>query len=323
MSSLLPVVIDRIAMNRAIPTKLNFKLIRDKLYMLKKEGSHAFPKGKITLSTSNYESRINIYPFDVPTGYKRKIADIRIGACKNLITKMPHYYLVFTLYPTKLLPGEFQMLEKLLEVFYPYSYADFYFHGRVSYIELAVDDTAHSHESFLIYSKYTRFSSACINEDKTVGTTYLGNRKSPKLIRKYDKKKQLLETGSIFSTPHPILTRIEASLRHPRLSPADLLELTNPFKNVYVVDMDAARAFSKSPVWQQFLDRCPSKGIPGAYPLTPALRKLCRKQLDGLHAPWWDSSEIWKSYPQALQVLIPTPHADGFKPKKVTELAQA
>ena len=46
MSSLLPVVIDRIAMNRAIPTKLNFKLIRDKLYMLKKEGTHAFPKGK-------------------------------------------------------------------------------------------------------------------------------------------------------------------------------------------------------------------------------------------------------------------------------------
>ena len=322
MSSLLPVVIDRISMNRKIPTKVSYQFIRNKLYELSKS-NHVLPNGKITLSVNGYESRINIYPSYVPNGHNRKIADIRIGACKSKVTQMPHYYLVFTTYLTKLLPGEFQMLEKLLGLLHPYTYPDFYFNGKVSYIELAIDDTAHSHESFLIYGKHTRFSDSYINEDKTVGTTYLGSRKSPRLIRKYDKKKQLLETGSVFCTPHPILTRIEAALRHPGLSPADLLELPNPFKHVYAVDMDVARAFSGEIVWQQFLDRCPSKGIPRAYPTLPAFKKQCRKQLDGLHAPWWDSYEAWKSYPQALQILLPTPQADDFKPKPVKELLAA
>jgi hypothetical protein len=262
------------------------------IYDIRKE---LLPEGKMTLAKEPKSVRLGYYP-----DKNRRAAEIEVGRMyKNRYVKL-------SLYPTKFHGQEFAAFKSLLkELLPPFDYQEFFFHSKVSHIELACDSLTHPAHSFIPFRAKSNCSRIYVDNTGALGTTYLGSQSSNLRFTIYDKAKQLTELGK--EVPYKVHTRIEYKQYSLKISPAELSkELPNPFQKLRVADLKLAKEISSHPDWHDFLDACMAVGSAAALGcLTKFVRKKFMGRLLSVQASWWHPQQRWSALSGALTAIAP------------------
>ncbi|WP_334186763.1 hypothetical protein [Noviherbaspirillum sp.] len=289
-------IIDRICIIVGIGCDNLYSFAWGQLLELRDLKSDLVPNGTISISKKKYTTRLGYWPVK-----GRMIANIEVGT-----TKSKHRYFKLSLFPSKFKSDEFARLQKVVSEFLPgFEYASLFMHGRVAYIEFAADSLTYPAHTFIPFRKRCNHSEIYTDGDGVKGTTYIGSPQSALRYRIYDKRRQLLQKK--LQTSDHIRTRIESVSRRLKLAPFELqAKMPNPFVNLRIADLQAARLMSNDIEWHKFLGECLDVGS------AMALSKYAKSQrtkfmsrLNAAAAPWWDPAVIWRGMETALLAINP------------------
>lgn len=290
-----PLLIDRISLVDGIESGGVYGSLMSKLENLHNSASIVVPVGKLTQKYGKVFQRVGFYP-----AKSRKIADIQVGANKN-----GQRYFKLNLYHPKMVGGEFAHFCGVLQKWFPkFTYHDLWLNGHVTHIELAADCSVPMY-TFIPHREKV-FNSHIFKNSGQLGTIYIGKIGSKRMLRVYDKHKQLLETKS--GTPkYHTQTRIELRWKPDiYLEAGDLAHHPNPLSVFEMADAGAAAAISSEPAWKQFLWRCQADGACAALgDLDSPQRKLFRMRLREAAAAWWNPAEVWSGIGKAVAAIAP------------------
>ncbi|MDM7948293.1 hypothetical protein [Hydrogenophaga sp.] len=297
MSVSLPLVIDRIHVTVAVPSKTLFGLLISQLYEILSLQEDIFPTGKIKLIKKDYYTQL-----DFSQSPDRKTAEIIAGS-----TKSKHLYFKLVLYLTKFKQEEFENFKHILNVLLSeWAYEKLLFQSRVSYLEIAKDFVNKAYPEFFPYHPNVKLSKIYFGKkDGEKGSTNLGSVASVRRFCVYDKAKQLVEeqSGSNFEK----LIRVEVRLRKTGMSPYELLEgLENPFHGLRILSVQKLLSTSQEEAWLAFVEQCRCVGTAQALgACSKQNRKLYKTRLDDASVDWWDSSKTWAGWPAAFAAIVP------------------
>lgn len=298
-----PLIVDELVVTAKIGSYALLQETRTKLYKLLKAAKVIFPDGKIVKTPKSQGTHLHLYPET-----DRKISEVQAATSKS-----GHRYFRLVLYPSQFLGDEFQYLQQVLAHWLkPFSYKSLYHFGRVSRLDLAVDDLLHPAHSFLPFRRLCTVSGVYTNWCGQKGTIYLGSKTSPLQFANYDKARQLLETGG--QPQSQIQTRFEARHRHLGIPLSQVITtLKNSFVWLEIADRAKAYAACSCQKWKDFLGWCSSLGSCRALAQLPSkkIRKQYLARLRQSSVPWWQPAKVWNGFENAVQKLQPTSALDG------------
>ena len=135
-----------------------------------------FPTGKIVKTPKSQGVHLHLYP-----EMDRKIARDTSGKDQS-----GHRYFRLVLYPSQFKGSDFDYLQQVLaHRIKPFSYHSLYHFGRVTRLDLAVDDLLHPAHSFLPFRRMCNVSGIYTTWFGQKGTIYLGSKFSPLQFANY------------------------------------------------------------------------------------------------------------------------------------------
>ena len=292
-------ILDRIHLSMSIVSKEHYGIVMGQLEEMKAMQAQLVPLGRIGIRKKQYSTRLDYHP----RKKGGKIADIEVG-----VTPEKHMYFRLGLYPSKFRGADFEVLKSQLNAFFGHDfYESVYGTARVSYIELAVDSLKLERANLIPFRSRTNQSSIYENKDGSKGSVYLGGLKSDTRFCIYDKARQLADTKQSGHSQHKVRTRIEARLRHTKLSPCELVHsLPNPFKRLGLADRNSARLLTDNGQWHDFLDGCETAG--SAATLSQCSKETRKKNMDMLRTcrvANWNPDYFWEGLPVAIAAIEP------------------
>lgn len=292
-------ILDRIHLSMTIVSKEHYGIVMGQLEEMKAMQAQLAPQGKISIRKKKYSTRLDYHP----RKKGGKIADIEVG-----VTPEKHMYFRLGLYPSKFRDTDFEVLKSQLDALFNHGfYESVYETARVSYIELAVDSLKLERANLIPFRSRTNQSFIHENKDGSKGAVYLGGLKSDTRFCIYDKAKQLKDTQQAGHSQHKVRTRIEARLRHTKLSPCELVQsLPNPFKGLGLADRNSARLLTDNGQWHEFLDGCETAG--SAATLAQCSKQTRKKNIDMLRICRivnWKPDYFWGGLPAAIAAIEP------------------
>jgi hypothetical protein len=282
-----------------IVSKEHYGIVMGQLEEMKAMQAQLVPNGKISIRKKKYSTRLDYHP----RKKGGKIADIEVG-----VTPTKHMYFRLGLYPSKLRGGDFDVLKSHLNAFFGHGfYESVYGTARVSYIELAVDSLKLERANIIPFRSRTNYSSVYVNKDGSKGSAYIGGLKSDTRFCIYDKAKQLADTKQLGHSLHKVRTRIEARLRHTKLSPCELVHsLANPFKRLELADRSSARLLTDCGQWHEFLDGCEVAGSAATLAqCSKETRKTYIAMLRACRVANWNPDYFWGGIQVAIAAIEP------------------
>ena len=294
-----PLIVDELVVTGKIGSYALLAETQDRLKLLLKAAKEVFPNGKIVRTIKKSQGvHLHLYPET-----DRKIAEVQAAS-----TKDGHRYFRLVLYPSKFKGLDFEHTQQVLAQWLkPFTYQSLYHVGRITRLDLAVDDLLHLAHSFLPFRRLCNVSGIYTNWCGQKGTTYLGSKYSPLQFANYDKTRQLLETGG--QPQYPIQTRFEARLRHLGISPNQALTaVKNPFVRLEIADLAKLHAACTSQKWKDFLGWCSSVGSSKALSMLPSksMRKEYLKLMRQSSVTWWQPTKVWSDFASAIHSLAPS-----------------
>ncbi|MGS1120706.1 hypothetical protein [Rhodanobacter sp. UC4436_H3] len=172
--------------------------------------------------------------------------------------------------------------------------------GWMSYMEINIDIRGVPFDEYMYLDSSLRTASAAF---ESVGTMYIGSKKSNRRFTVYDKSKEQ-KYGGDYATE---TLRVEAILQGAKGFPlAEIDAQPSPFGTLFVVDR-VMLAKSTNPLANEFRSRLTALGCsPQAAYLSFPLkqRKELKKALNELQPDWWKPEQIWKKFPESLDWMM-------------------
>jgi hypothetical protein len=293
-----PLIVDGLTLTAKVVAQELLQTTQDSLDALRKAAKQIFPKGKIVRTAKSQGVHIHLYPEG-----DRKIADVQAAKTRN-----GYRYFRLALWPSQFRGSDFEHLQKLLaDWLAPFTYESLYEIGRVTRLDLAVDDLLHPLNTYLPFMSFCNVSTVYMNSPGEKGTVYLGSGTSPLQFANYDKRRQLLDTGG--KPEHLVHTRFEARIRQGKFSVSQIItHVKNPFRRLGIADIAKAHSLCSSQEWKHFLFECVNSGSCKALAQLhcTSVRKKYLKMLREAAVAWWRPEKFWKGIESALQSLKPS-----------------
>lgn len=176
-------------------------------------------------------------------------------------------------------------------------YSSLHQRGIVTYCEFAADIPHAKFQDYVFLD--SRLRSGCSGYS-SVGSDYIGSRRSNRNFLAYDKRKQLVDCGK--QGPKFDLLRIEARIRGScRFLLSEIAAVASPFKTLIVVDRNAFAASADTSILKVREELLHHEGcLQLAYSsLSKQQRQLAVAALSAMQPIWWQPDVIWASFPHS------------------------
>lgn len=176
--------------------------------------------------------------------------------------------------------------------------------ATISMMDLTVDLTGCHVNDLLVHREKSKKSALFWGESGEVETIYIGTPKSPRQVKIYNKRAEVLQ-----KTKEDIgvdTTRVECSLMPSKRSAQNLLTIENPFSDLYICSVDDSALEDSSDMTRLFLDSCRYRGWTAALARIKdhKRRTNLRERLSARYkANWWNADTVWAGFASAISKL--------------------
>ena len=210
-----------------------------------------------------------------------------------------HRYLQYDFKPTELDALAFDQFVQLASTFTGATYAHALVHGKVSYLEVAIDFLLKDTADLLIHKPGVQGSYRYFPGNGTAPSVYAGSVTSASKSVAYTSTKPRTVGGHTFNAKR---ARVELRFRHLGHHPVALGGLGNRFEHVHLFSISAAEALTNLQLkaWPHFLQKAKMFNVASALAHFPARRKQLLAVLGQCQVPWWKPTTYMAQWEQTV-----------------------